>query len=44
MFGISLPGAVSNTLETPLALKCLLKATLSLKAPVLSITKAFLIP
>ena len=44
MFGISLPGAVNNTFETPLDCKCLESASLFVKAPVLSITKALLMP
>ncbi|MNR03638.1 hypothetical protein D3C85_1195420 [compost metagenome] len=45
MFGMSpLAGAVNSTLLTPLALKCLLKPSRSRKTPVLSITKASLIP
>ena len=30
IFGISFPGAVSNTFDTPTAFKCLVNATLSL--------------
>ena len=44
MFGISFPGAVNKTLETPLDFKCLPSASLSLNTPVLSITNALLMP
>ena len=43
MFGISFPGAVSNTRDVPFAFKCLESASLSVKAPVLSIISALLI-
>ena len=44
MFGISFPGAVNKTLETPLDFKCLPNSSLVVYTPVLSITKALLIP
>ena len=44
IFGTPLPGAVSNTLLTPLLFKWRPRASLSRKAPVLSMTKALLMP
>ena len=44
MFGTPFPGAVSNTLLIPFPSRCLVNASLSLKAPVLSINKASFIP
>ena len=43
IFGISFPGAVRSTFDTPAAVKCLVNAFLSLYTPVLSISKALLI-
>ena len=44
IFGISFPGAVNNTLETPFAFKCLPRVSFVVNTPVLSINKALSIP